>query len=156
MSNKDKLLKLREKMHKKQPEFKRTECWRLKRIKRSWRRPRGLDNQTRNKEKGVIPEPEVGYRTPKKVRGLHPTGYKQILINNINDLQKLNPKLHIAVISRTVGKLKRTQIISEADELNILVANPGRLHPKEKKVPIPTIPKIEDQTLEEKEKKDEG
>ncbi|MHA1384175.1 MAG: eL32 family ribosomal protein, partial [Candidatus Helarchaeota archaeon] len=101
------------------------------------------------KEKGIIKSPTIGYRGPKKVRGLHPTGFKEVLVYNLKDLQKLDPKKHIATIASTVGKLKKTQMLLEADELNILVSNPGKLQPTEEMTPLPEISEEEEEVLEE-------
>jgi len=145
MPEENKFLKLKERMNKKRPNFIRDESWRLIRVKKSWRRSKGIDSRVRRKEKGVIKSPNVGYRTPRKLRGLHPRGYKEVLVYNINDLQNLDSKRHIATIGSTVGKLKRTQIVLEADELNILVSNPGKIQLEEEKVPLPEIPEDEEE-----------
>ncbi|MHA1377747.1 MAG: 50S ribosomal protein L32e [Candidatus Helarchaeota archaeon] len=149
MSEKKRLLKIKEEMNKKRPKFVRYESWRYKRVKQPWRRARGIDSRLRRKEKGIIKSPNVGYRTPKKIRGLHPTGYEVVIVHNINDLQNLDPKKHIAIISRRVGKFKKAQILLEADELNILVSNPGKLQPIEEKTLLPEI--AEEEGSEEEE-----
>ena len=134
------------------PNFVRDESWRYGRVKKSWRRARGIDGRVRRKEKGVIKSPNVGYRTPKKVRGLHPTGFEEVLVYNLKDLQYLNPKKHIAVIASTVGKFKKNQMIIEADDLNILVSNPGITQPYEEKS---LLPEVSEEELEEEELEEE-
>jgi large subunit ribosomal protein L32e len=153
MSEKKKLLRLRERMKKNTPEFVRCESWRYKRVKKPWRRPRGIDSRIRRKEKGIHKSPNVGYRKPRKVRGLHPTGYKEVVVHNINELHKLDPKLHIATISSTVGKIKRSQMLLEAEDLNILVSNPGKLQPSEETLPVKAI--AEEETVEEEKETEE-
>jgi len=72
----------------KKPEFIRQESWRYKRVDESWRRPRGLDSKMRLKRKGWPASPNIGYRSPKELRGLHPSGYREILVRNLSDLAK--------------------------------------------------------------------
>ncbi len=151
MAEQKKLLKLREKKNKKQPKFLRDESWRYKRVKTPWRRPRGIDSRLRRKEKGIIKNVNVGYRVPKKIRGLHPTGLKEVLVHNIKDLQTLDPRVNIATIASSIGKLKRTLILLEAEELDILVSNPGKLKPTEEKIPLPEISEEEEEIEEDME-----
>ncbi|MHA1268736.1 MAG: 50S ribosomal protein L32e [Candidatus Helarchaeota archaeon] len=119
-------LKLRKKIAKKRPQFRRYESWRYKKVKPRWRRPRGIDSSSRKKEKTGIKLVNIGYRSPKKVRGLHPSGFREVLVHNANQLEKLNSKYEAARIGSTVGILKRISILNRADELNIVVLNPGK------------------------------
>ena len=120
-------LELRKKISKKRPKFHRYESWRYKKVKSTWKKARGIDSRVRKKEKGNIKSPNVGYRSPKSVRNLHPSGYKEILIHNNRELEEIDPKSEAARIGRTVGILKRTIILDRADELNITVLNPGKV-----------------------------
>ena len=73
MTQKTRLLELRKKMKAKRPSFRRVESWRYVRVKDPWRKARGIDSRTRIKSKSGVKSPSTGYRTPKKVRGLHPS-----------------------------------------------------------------------------------
>ena len=119
----EKALKLRERVKLKKPNFVRHEGWRYKRLKEGWRRPRGLDNKMRRKIKGWPPTVNVGYRGPKATRGLHPSGYKEVLAYNTKDLEEIDPKTQAIKIAHTVGKRKRAKILIEARKKKITILN---------------------------------
>lgn len=127
MSQKRRLLELRKKMNKKRPSFRRVESWRYVRVKDSWRKARGIDSQTRQKTKTGVKSPSVGYRTPKKVRGMHPSGYEEVRVNNLKELENLNlnSKTHAIKISRRLGSKKRLELIDWAQKRNFKILNVG-------------------------------
>ncbi|MDH5440311.1 MAG: eL32 family ribosomal protein, partial [Candidatus Bathyarchaeota archaeon] len=75
----------------KKPKFERQESWRYKRIKENWRRPRGIDSKMRKKVKGWPPSPNKGYRSPREIRNLHPSGLREVRVMNVRDLDKVEP-----------------------------------------------------------------
>jgi len=86
-----------------------------------WRVPRGADFKLK-KEDGRAPS--TGYRTSKALRYLHPSGYREILIHNIKELEMLAGRANVAArIASTVGKKKRDEIIKKADEIGIKILN---------------------------------
>ena len=123
----DDLLRARKKVSATRPKFVRQESWRYIRLAENWRKPKGIDNKMRIQVSGVPPLVKVGYRGPKKARGLHPSGYNDRLIHNIRDLEKLDPKVDAARIGRTVGRRKRIDIVSKASTLGIKVLNKGNI-----------------------------
>jgi len=127
MAQKERLLEIRKRMKKKRPSFRRVESWRYVRVKDSWRKARGIDSQTRKKTKTGVRSPSVGYRSPKKIRGLHPSGYQEVRINNKNDMEMLNlsPKKHAIKISGRLGSKKRLDLIDYAQKRNFHVLNLG-------------------------------
>jgi large subunit ribosomal protein L32e len=120
------LLEKRKRVSEHRPKFIRQESWRYDRLAESWRKPKGKDNKMRLQVSGVPKLVKVGYRSPKVTRGLHPSGYTDNLVNNINDLSSLNSKKDAARIGHNVGKLKRGVILTKAIELGIKVLNPGK------------------------------
>jgi len=119
----EKALRLRERAKKKKPKFVRQESWRYKRLKENWRRPRGLDNKMRKDLKGWPKTVNIGYRGPKITRGLHPSGYTEVLVYNAEDLKKIDPKTQAIRIAHTVGKRKRANILVEARKRKIRILN---------------------------------
>lgn len=121
------MLRARKKVSATRPKFVRQESWRYIRLAENWRKPKGIDNKMRKQVSGVPPLVKVGYRGPKKARGLHPSGYKDKLIHNIRDLEKLDPKTDAARIGHSVGRRKRIDIVNKADALGIKVLNKGNV-----------------------------
>ena len=118
-----KALKVRARAKNKKPKFVRAESWKYDRFSVSWRRPRGLDNKIRRKIKGWPAGVSVGYKGPKIARGLHPSGYREILVYNAQDISTIDPATQAARIAHTVGKRKRALIIAEAKKLNVKILN---------------------------------
>jgi len=67
----------------------------------------------------------TGYKGPKVARGLHPSGLREVLIHNVNEVATVNPTVQAARIAHTVGKKKRALIIAEAKKCKLLILNPG-------------------------------
>jgi large subunit ribosomal protein L32e len=121
----DDLLRARKKVSATRPKFVRQESWRYIRLAENWRKPKGVDNKMRKQVSGVPPLVKVGYRGPKRARGLHPSGYRDRLIHNIRELEKLDPKIDAARIGHSVGRRKRIDIVSKANALGVKVLNRG-------------------------------
>jgi len=119
------LIELRKKINKKRPSFRRVESWRYVRVKDSWRKARGIDSRTRIKSKSGVKSPSVGYRGPKKVRGLHPSGYEEVRVHNINEMKDLNNKKHAIKVSTNLGVKKRISVIDYAQSRGFKVLNLG-------------------------------
>jgi large subunit ribosomal protein L32e len=77
----------------------------------------------RKKLKGRPKMVEVGYGSPKEVKGLLPNGKKPVIVHNVEELEKIDKEKEAAIIASTVGKRKREQIINRAKELNIEIFN---------------------------------
>jgi large subunit ribosomal protein L32e len=118
-----KKLKLKKDIKNKTPHFKRQQWFAYRRVGDSWRRPRGIHSKQRHHLYYRTNVVSVGYRTPKEVRGLHPSGFKEVLIHTINDLNGIDPKKDAVRIAHSVGARKRAGIEEKADELGIRVLN---------------------------------
>lgn len=122
----EELLQARKKVAQRRPKFVRQESWRYDRLAESWRRPKGKDNKMRRQLSGVPRLVKIGYRGPKKARGLHPSGYTDNLVFNVKDLGRLDPAADAARIGHAVGQRKRLLILAEAHNKGIKVLNPGK------------------------------
>ncbi len=121
--NKEKL-ELRQRVASKRPEFQRGESWRYKRLETTWRKPKGVDShQRKQKSRGRMGIVKVGYGGPRIAKGLHPSGYTDNLVFNINDLEKLDPKTDGVRLGHSVGTKKRKEIIIKAIEKKFKVFN---------------------------------
>ena len=123
-ADKKKLLEKRKKISARRPNFVRQESWRYKRVKKSWRKPKGIDNKMQEKRKGYPSMVSIGYRGPKAVRGLHPSGYQVVHVANIYELDEVDKDTEAVMIRRTVGMRKRQHIIDTASDLGLKVLNP--------------------------------
>ena len=128
----------------KRPKFVREESWRYKRVKDSWRSPRGKTSRVRRGKKGWPLVVKIGYARPPSLRGLHPSGMKEIIIHRPQDLEGMDPKIYVARIAHNVGENKRLLILDEAERRGIRILNPGP-----KKEPI-----IKPQSEEERTEKE--
>ncbi|AHL23761.1 MULTISPECIES: 50S ribosomal protein L32e [Thermococcus] len=125
MDEKARLLRVRARLKRKKPKFLRQEWWRYPKFKNDpkWRRPKGIDSKMRLKKKGKPRSPSIGWSSPKAVRGLHPSGYEEVLVHNVKELEAIDPTRQAARIAGTVGARKRELIIARAKELGIKVLN---------------------------------
>ena len=117
-------LALRAAQKKKTPSFRRTEWFRYKRLSRSgWRAPHGMDNKQRRNYKYRGSLVRVGHGKVAAARGLHPSGFQEVMVHNLNDLETIDPETQAARVGRTVGGRKRENIHARADELGIRILN---------------------------------
>jgi len=108
----------------KRPEFVRQESWRYVRLETSYRRPRGKDSRMRLQKSGSPPLVKIGYRSDRRYRGLHPSGYVEALVCSLMDLEKLSPEKHAVRLSGRLGVRKKLIIFEEARSKGFRVLNP--------------------------------
>jgi large subunit ribosomal protein L32e len=120
-------LALRAAQKKKTPSFRRTEWFRYKRLSRSgWRAPHGMDNKQRRNYKYRGSLVRIGHGKVAAARFLHPSGFREVMVQNIADLESIDPETEAARVGGTVGGRKRESIYARADELGIRVLNRRR------------------------------
>jgi large subunit ribosomal protein L32e len=105
------------------PAFKRQEWFRYSALGDKWRCPKGRHSKLRVQIKRRPPRVRIGYRGPEAVRGLHPSGFEEVMVFNTDGLEGIDPKKQAVRIGGTVGYRKRTAIEDRADELGIRILN---------------------------------
>lgn len=112
---------------KKQPAFRRQEWFRYKRLSRTgWKKPRGDDSSQRKNRKYRSPMVRIGYGKITDARGLHPSGFEEVLVSAAGDLDGLDPERQAVRISASVGNRKRASIHDRADDLGLRILNRRR------------------------------
>jgi len=149
----EKALRVRQRVKRRKPNFVRPESWRYVRIKQNWRNPKGLDHKVRLMYKGWPPAAGSGYGGPKTSRHLHPSGYKEVLVYNLEDLSKIDPDTQAARIGHRVGRRKKAGILVEARKKKIVVLNLREI--KESAEEKPSEEKTEEKVEETKKKAEE-
>ena len=116
---------------KKTPTFRRQEWFRYKRLSRTgWKKPRGDDSSQRKNRKYRSALVRVGHGKIAAARGLHPSGFEEVLVNKSGDLEGLDPETQAVRIAKTVGNRKRSAIHDRADDLGLRVLNRRRISRK--------------------------
>jgi large subunit ribosomal protein L32e len=131
--------------------FKRDGYGKKRQLSDSWRKPRGQHNKQREqkKAKGALPKP--GFGSPIAVRGMHPSGFFEVLVSSVKDLEGMDPKTQAVRISATVGDKKRIGLQEAALSAGLKVLNARTVKAKAKKAPV----KKEDAKDVGKQKKEE-
>ena len=120
-------LALRAAQKKKTPSFRSTEWFRYKRLSRSgWRAPHGMDNKQRRNYKYRGSLVRIGHGKVAAARFLHPSGFREVMVHNVADLESVDPETEAARVGATVGGRKREHIYARADELGVRVLNRRR------------------------------
>lgn len=102
------------------------QMWWLRKLGKSWRRPRGKQNKLRQEVKSKGRLPKGGYRTPRGERGLHPSGLQEVYVSNASDVSVADPQRHAIRIGAAVGTRKRLQIAKACEARGLRVLNLGK------------------------------
>jgi len=116
-------LEQRKEVGARRPAFHRQEWFRYRRLGDAWRAPQGLQSKRRRHWKTHPDIVSIGYRGPRKARGLHPSGFREVLIENEKGLTGVDRKTEAVRIASTVGARKREAIQRRARKMGIRVLN---------------------------------
>lgn len=105
------------------PAFRRQEWFRYKKFGDEWRKPQGGQSKLRRHFGYRWNLPSVGYRGPRETRGLHPSGFQEVLVHNERQLEGLDPAKQAVRIAHGVGARRRELIERAADDKGLRVLN---------------------------------
>ncbi len=103
--------------------FKRQGLSRKNRLEDTWRRPRGIQSKQRKQYRAKGRHPQSGFGSPKSVRYFHPSGFEEVMVCNVADLEAVNAETQAIRIAASVGGNKRAVIQAKAEALSIKVLN---------------------------------
>lgn len=118
----NKLIAIRKILKSKKPSFLRQDGHKKVRLGRKWRKPKGLQNKMRLHKRGYRRSVSVGYKSPRKVRGLGHFGLKIAYVCNADDMKNVGKGEGI-IISATTSTKKRLEIIKIAQSEGIPILN---------------------------------
>jgi len=117
-------LKVRAGINARRPKFLREEWHKRPRLQNvKWRKPQGDQSKMRQHYGYRMTVVSIGFGGPKAARYLHPSGFREVMVHNVNDLAKIHPDVEAARVGHSVGYKKRLEIEEKADELKIRVLN---------------------------------
>jgi len=122
MSSAKELLEKRKGLKKKKPLFIRKDIYKKKKLGKSWRKPRGLDNKQRLCKRGVAKIISSGYRAPAEIRGLHNSGLTPVIVSSMSQIASLTKEQGI-ILSAKLGNGKRQMLIEEIKKKNLKLLN---------------------------------
>ncbi|MCX2818566.1 50S ribosomal protein L32e [Haladaptatus sp. F3-133] len=114
------------------PSFKRQDHHKKKRVSAdSWRKLRGNNSKRRKNIKGKGAEVGIGYGKPAEARGLHPSGFEEVLVHRPEDLDDVDADTQAVRIGGSVGGRKRERIEERALDEEVRVLNPTHVEGEE-------------------------
>lgn len=110
----------------KKPSFRRYKSENIKKLSKSWRKPRGIQSKVRLAKRGKPASPKIGYGRRKQDKDLHPKfNLKTRVVNNLEELKSIDPKKEIALISSKIGTKLKVSMLEYAKGENLKIANIG-------------------------------
>src|SRR6059036_3500442 len=117
------LLAMRSAKNAARPKFRRQEWFRYRKFGDEWCKPQGGQSKLRRHFGYRWNLPSIGYRGPRAVRGLHPSGFQEVLVHNERQLDGLDAAKQAVRIAHAVGTRKRELIEKTCDEKGLRVLN---------------------------------
>ncbi|XP_036113325.1 60S ribosomal protein L32-like [Molossus molossus] len=90
-------------------------------IKRNWRKPRGIDNRVHRRFKGQILMPSIGCGSNKKTKHTLPSGFRKFLVHNVKELEVLLMcnRSHCVEIAHSISSKNHKAVVERAAQLAI-------------------------------------
>ena len=122
MRMKDALTK-RNELKARKPAFLAQDTHKKKRIRQRWKRPRGLQSKVRLHKRGYRRGVSSGWRSPKAARGLSREGLIPVRVENLSQLESLDPKTQGALVSGRVSIRTKKALYDAANQRSITILN---------------------------------
>ncbi len=117
------LLKLRKHAKARKGTYVRSDGKKRLNISRTgWRRPKGHHSKIRLSHRGYGSLIQIGYGSPKEVKGLDKTGLIPVVVESQKQLETIDPKKQ-GIIIANVGMKKKIFLIEEAQKKKITILN---------------------------------
>lgn len=118
-------LQIRKAIKKRKPTYLKRQANQFPKLKKvgAWRRPKGMGNKSRRNKRGHIGMLQIGYGSPKEVKGTNRNGYYEVVISNVKELESLDKQTQVGVLSKTLGQKKRLEVLKIAQKNNITITN---------------------------------
>ena len=123
MSDINKLLEARSSIKVRKKAFVRHDSHKKKRVGSKWRKARGIQSKMRLGMRGYRKRLQIGYGSPKAVKGMHSTGVSIMLVSSVSDLDRIDAKKQGIVIAKNIGLKKRVEMVKKAQEQKIRILN---------------------------------
>ncbi|XP_036597325.1 60S ribosomal protein L32-like [Trichosurus vulpecula] len=107
--------------------FIQCQSHRYVKIKRNWRKPRGIDNRVRRQFRGQILMPNIGYGSNEKTKHMLSSGFRKFLVHSVKELEVLLMcnKSYYAEIAHNVSCKNWKVIVERAAQLAVKITNPN-------------------------------
>ena len=117
------LLEIRKEIKERKPIFIRQDTHKRRKLSLKWRKPKGIHSKIRHHFKGRSKMPSPGFKSPLKVKNLHSSGLKMIMVSSAKDLEGIRSEMEGVIIPKNIGIKKRLVILKKAQELKITILN---------------------------------
>ncbi|MBW2971311.1 50S ribosomal protein L32e [Candidatus Woesearchaeota archaeon] len=117
------LLEVRAKRNLRKPAFIRQDAHKIKRLEKKWRKPKGVHSKMKNKKKGHRRSAATGWGAPAQVRGLHNSGLALVLVNNVAEVSRADPKTEAVIVSGKMGAKQRINVVDAALKRELMIVN---------------------------------
>lgn len=117
-------LEVRKAVKARKPTYKRVQSHQFAKLSETkWRRPKGMGNKDRRNRKGHIGMLKIGYGSPKEVRGANRDGMFEVIVNSVKDLDLVDAKTQVGVLSQRLGNRKKIEVLNAAKEKKVTISN---------------------------------
>lgn len=128
------MVSLRKTIKGRKPTFLRQDAHKMKRLKNSWRKPKGSDSKMRWGVRGYRRCVTTGWGSPLAAKFLNRKGKKEVVVRSLKDLASLDTSASVAVIASNVGQKTRVELVKSCVKKGIAISNLKDVAAFEKKV----------------------